>query len=214
MKEKNNKKIYIALIIIFAIFFIVFTCLVVKQKTFGFNKSVYENIISFKNNGITSFLKTISVMGDKIFLTVLIIILLIFMKNKNISILLAVGTLGQAIINVITKKILQIPRPKDIALIAESGFGYPSGHAMASMFFYGYVIYLINKFSNKRWIKVTANIILPVLVLLIGTSRIYLGVHSASDIVAGYTLSFIVLMVSILVSNKTLNNKEKNTESK
>lgn len=68
---------------------------------------------------------------------------------------------------------------------------------MTGFAFYGYVIYLIYRNIKNKWIKWTSIVSLSFAILLIGISRIYLGVHYASDVIAGYILALIYLMLFI-----------------
>ena len=99
------------------------------------------------------------------------------------------------------------PRPEFLHLVEESGFSFPSGHSMAAFGFYGYFIYLISTSNLNKKIKIVLNIILSLLILLIGLSRVYLGVHYISDIVAGFIMSFIYLIIFTTITKKYLKNE-------
>src|SRR5690606_9370331 len=77
-------------------------------------------------------------------------------------------------------------RPTLEHMVAVSTLSYPSGHAMSAMAFYGFLIYLSFRLSRYMWFKILSLIILGSLILLIGISRIYLGVHYPSDVFAGF----------------------------
>ena len=66
---------------------------------------------------------------------------------------------------------------------------------MASVTLYGFLIYLISKSQMKTLYKVIFNTLLVVLIILIGTSRIYLGAHFASDILGGAMMSLSILFL-------------------
>ena len=111
--------------------------------------------------------------------------------------MMGINTLLIAGFNLILKDIFAISRPV-YALIEEIGYSYPSGHAMASLAFYGFLIYLIYKLMRKGFKRSFLIIFLLFLILAIGFSRIYLGVHYPSDIIGGYLFSFGYLLVFIL----------------
>ena len=100
-------------------------------------------------------------------------------------------------INQVLKHIFLRARPVGIKLITESGFSFPSGHSMVGVAFYGYLIYLIIYSNLDKWKKTLFSSLLVLLILLIGISRIYLGVHFASDVIGGFALSLAYLIVFI-----------------
>lgn len=69
---------------------------------------------------------------------------------------------------------------------------------MASLAFYGYLIYLIYKNVKNKKLKITLCILLSILILLIGISRIYLGVHYTSDVIAGlcFSVAYLIIMIN------------------
>ncbi|MBB5232940.1 phosphatase PAP2 family protein [Deinococcus budaensis] len=93
---------------------------------------------------------------------------------------------GAAALNVLVKLVFQRPRPADlVAVLTEPGFSFPSGHAMSNLAF-GYALTLVFWHTRWRW---------PVALLgcgwglAVGLSRIYLGVHYPSDVLAGFAAS-------------------------
>ena len=101
------------------------------------------------------------------------------------------------ILNVGLKLIFMRERPFELMIITEDGYSFPSGHAMASLGFYGFIIYLIWNMKCKKKFKVLTTVLLSFLIILIGISRIYLGVHYASDVLAGYLVSVAYLIVYV-----------------
>ena len=91
--------------------------------------------------------------------------------------------------NQLLKRIVERPRPEGFRIVEELGYSFPSGHSMVSMAFYGLFIYFIYEKVKNKYIKWTSIILLTLLIVLIGISRIYLGVHYASDVLAGFLLS-------------------------
>ncbi len=101
--------------------------------------------------------------------------------------------------NVLTlglKTIYRRPRPDFFPLVRAGGYSYPSGHAMVSLPFYGFLAYAGSRISPRHrfWFLAAA----AAIVLAIGLSRIYLGVHWPSDILAGYSAGAIWLASCII----------------
>jgi undecaprenyl-diphosphatase len=93
-------------------------------------------------------------------------------------------------------------RPVGEVLTVASGFSFPSGHAMLSIAFYGFLAYLFISYTKNKWGYLGAAV-LCLLVLIIGFSRVYLNVHYASDVLAGFLFGLICLAVNIKGLNLT-----------
>lgn len=192
---KNNYKFIILLISLVLFLFLaedVFNKDIVKCDIIG-----YSIIKSFINSSNTQVMKVITWFGSATCLILLTIILFIVLKNKITGFLIAINLVIVTILNQLLKFVLQRPRPDDYRLIDESGYSFPSGHSMISMAFYGYLIYLIYKSKFNKYVKIILITIFAFLILFIGISRIYLGVHYTSDVIAGILLSISYLIVFI-----------------
>ena len=95
------------------------------------------------------------------------------------------------------KHIVQRPRPTEHRIIDESGYSFPSGHSMVSAAFYWFLIYLIYKNIKNKYLKCSLITVLSLLIIMIGTSRIYLGVHYTSDVLAGFLVAISYLIIFI-----------------
>lgn len=103
-------------------------------------------------------------------------------------------------INEVFKIVIDRPRPPaDLVnvFVAETGKSFPSGHAFLSVVVLGMMAYLVVTHQTKRYLKMLTAPVFIVLVLWVGVSRIYLGVHWASDVIGGYILgsSFLVMEI-------------------
>ena len=162
-----------------------------------FNKEIMNgDIIGYKfistyliSDFATPIAKFITNFGGAIFLIGIAVILFIVIKNKKIGISIITNLGIITILNQLLKRILQRPRPEEFRIINESGYSFPSGHSMISMAFYGYLIYLIYKYVKNKYLKWFLITILGILIVNIGISRIYLGVHYTSDVLAGFLIS-------------------------
>lgn len=153
---------------------------------------------------LTPTAKFITNFGGAIYLTVMSIILFVIIKNKKIGIAIILNLGIVTLLNQLLKMILQRPRPEEYRIINESGYSFPSGHSMVSMAFYGFLIYLIYKNIKNKYLKWSLIIILGVLIISIGISRIYLGVHYTSDVLAGFLVSISYLIIYTSTINRFL----------
>ena len=135
----------------------------------------------------------------------LTVLLIIVVKGKRNKILILINVIVTTLLNQLLKNVFQRGRPID-SIIEESGYSFPSGHSMVSMAFYGFLIYLVYK-SNIKYKGLIVGL-LSVLIVLIGISRIYLGVHYPTDVIGGFTLSlsYLLLFIDITKPNFTYVN--------
>lgn len=154
---------------------------------------------------VTNVMKSISFLGGTEFLivlSILFILLSITIKNNRYFVYILINLSFAASLNHFVKFLFKRPRPSGYNLITESGYSFPSGHSMVSMAYYGFLIYLILKHVKNKLLKFILCFILSFLIIFIGISRIYLGVHYASDVIAGFMLALSYLIIFISVINK------------
>lgn len=200
-----KKKIKCMILVLCLIIFTIVTYKVVTNENIYIDDIVYnfmsDNVI---NDKITNIVKIITNITSPLVVIVTAIILIIFIKNKKIKLSLMINLIGVTIINNLFKVIIARPRPDINRLVDETGYSFPSGHAITSMVFYGYLIYLIYRYIKNKYVKWTLITILSILICLIGISRIYLGVHYTSDVLGGFLLSISYLVIYISSIKKLL----------
>ncbi len=183
---------------------------VFAKESLQIDNTVHEFIVvNLRQEQLTVVMKAITNFGEPYFLILITLLSVIFIKDKKIGMWITLNLAISAGLNVILKNIIQRPRPEGYRLIQESGYSFPSGHSMVSMAFYGLIAYLIwKKVKNKteRYILFSITIILPI---LIGISRIYLGVHYASDVLAGLVISISYLAVFTIIIKGDLEEEAK-----
>lgn len=199
MDKKKTANCYISGVLL--ILFLVISILVITNNISWFDDSIYNFIFSFRNNELDIILKTLTRLGDTLTITIIVIILLLILKRKD-RVILASTTILTVGINQIIKHILKRPRPDHLRLIKQGGYSYPSGHSMIAICVYGLMIYFINKKIKNKTIKIALSSVLTLLILIIGISRIYVGVHYPSDVLGGYLLSLAILILNVTFSDK------------
>ncbi len=199
---KNYKQIMFFLCIILFLAFAedVFNNEIMQGDVIGYN-FISNNII---NEKLTPIIKVITNFGGAVVLAITTILLIVIVKNKRIGIGVLINLCSVTGLNLILKSLLQRPRPTEFRIINETGYSFPSGHSMVSMAFYGFLIYLIYKNIKNKYLKWTSILLLSILITMIGFSRIYLGVHYVSDVLAGFLFSIAYLIVYIGIINKYL----------
>lgn len=159
--------------------------------------------VVFRSHDLTPAIKFLTDFGIITLPHIIIIALLIIVRDKRVGILAAVNLLMADSFNIFLKGIFHRPRPTG-ALMHIGGFSFPSGHSMIAMMFYGFLIYLAYKLvKQKLWRRVVITS-LTVIILFIGWSRIYLGVHYVSDVVAGFAVSVVYVVLATTVSDWVL----------
>lgn len=199
--------LFICIIIFFAILEDIF-----EYEKLTMDVIIYEIIVlKLRTNVLTNIMSVITNLGGAYVLILITILSFVVIKNKRIGILISTNLVVITILNLVLKSIIQRPRPEGYRLIMESGYSFPSGHSMVSMAFYGLIIYLIWKKMRYKPLKYILCTLLSLLVILIGISRIYLGVHYASDVVGGFIISIAYLIVFVTVTRSIIEieNKEK-----
>jgi undecaprenyl-diphosphatase len=107
---------------------------------------------------------------------------------------------GGQVLNTVLKTLVARSRPVfEHPIVIDDGYGFPSGHSMLSVVAYGLLAYLIYQTLTVRWQQVSLIVLTTFSVLLIGLSRIILGVHFTSDVLAGYTIGIIWLSITVVV---------------
>ena len=158
---------------------------------------IYNLIIKLMSTNTTVFMMFISHLGSAVALITLSIAFLVLLKNKKYAKCIVLNLALVFLLNRLLKLIIARPRPEILRLVPEEGYSFPSGHAMVSMGFYGFLIYLIyTKLKNKK-VKYPLIIFLSLLILTIGISRIYLGVHYFTDIIGGFIIAIIYLKLFV-----------------
>lgn len=168
----------------------------------SFDDSVADLAMQIRSAPLTGFFKIVSFFGDQTFYLIALPIMAFFIYRAygkfNVAIQAAVVLSIVALTNNLLKELIERPRPAVPHLVEASSSSFPSGHVVTSVAFFGFLIYIFWRSDLKRIIKLLLTIALGVIIFLIGTSRIYLGVHYASDVIAGIIAGGFFLLVFIL----------------
>ena len=178
-----------------------------------FDLRVFNWVESHITASNTELMQAITFFGTHSFLIPANIILLIYFlfirRHRWYSIKVAAIALSSTAMMFFLKTLFGRERPLFPLLKPALGYSFPSGHSMMSFAFYGLLIYLSYRYIHNPILKWLFIIVFGTLIILIGFSRIYLRVHYASDVLAGFSVGTIWLIVSILVLNRLENYSRK-----
>ena len=173
---------------ILVVLFIFIMILVITGLIKPIDSFVYNNLI--RNSFFDNYFLFITNMGGIIFMVIFVPTLFFVFKDFKI-IYLSLGGVG---FNTIMKTLVHRKRPDINRMINERGYSFPSGHSLISSLVFGYLIYKLNNTIKNKFIKYLVIGIIVCIILSIGISRIYLGVHYFSDVLCGFLEGFIILL--------------------
>ena len=186
-----------------AILSIIIMCLVIKIKILPIDSWTIDLMVNdVRKEWLTAFFKVFTFFGEaKLLIPIGFLGALIgffVVKDRKRAFCYVSNLVAISGLNWIIKHIVQRPRPDiSLRLVEEDGYSFPSGHAMITTAFYGLIIcYLWNNIENK----LLRNILclgLAFLIVMIDFSRVYLGVHYLSDVIAGSLISIAYLIIAI-----------------
>ncbi len=197
---KKGRSLNIVLAILMAVMSIL-TYWVKIGCTKEFDELVYN--LFYHNDVLTTVMIGITSFGGIIGLILITILLFLVIPNKKYPTFLFLDLSIIAVLNKVFKSVICRARPVGIALVSAGGYSFPSGHSSAAIAFYGLLVYFIYKNIKSRKLKWFMIVALCLLVLSIGISRIYLGVHCASDVLGGLIFGLIHLIIFIKILNSS-----------
>jgi len=187
-------------ILLLLVFFKILSEVLIKDALF-IDTLVLNFIYSFRDPLLTNIMHFVSFLGGEFTLlsATIIVVLLAFKKHKKEAVLFAFTVFFGYVFNNLVKHLLKVPRP-DIDPLSPAGFySFPSGHAMNSLIFYGLLAYFTFHFTRNRGLGVLVSMLSIILIILIGFSRLYLGLHYPSDVIGGFIAGFWWLTTAIII---------------
>lgn len=185
------------------IIFIILSILVLTKNDIYIDNVVYKFVSKFIFDDLTSVIKILTNIGGA--LVVIIITIITLIKNRKYGTYMTINLILITIFQIILKHIFLRNRPADINLIEETGYSFPSGHSLTAMAFYGFIIYLVYISNINKRSKIIYISLFSIFILIVGLSRIYLGVHFFTDVMGAFTFSFSYLVIYIdIIKRKKL----------
>lgn len=186
--------------IISAVVFLWFSLLVTADSQPMFDTWVFAMREVFMSDVLMNVMSAISVIFDPVTLSVATIILfefLLLFHKKRYAVLLLFAVTGALVSTVVLKAMFDIDRPE--SGITVMGNSFPSGHATGATVFFLTLLFIVEKKFSDSAIHFLLACFMTLLVVLTGASRLYLGVHWASDVVAGFALGMFWITLSFIL---------------
>ena len=184
-----------------------------EGDTAGFDALVRDGVHGFNTPMLTQMAVFFSFVGDWPFLTILggvIFAFLLYIKWKREALIFLITNAGELALNVSLKAFYQRPRPEALVDYAlPPSYSFPSGHALGSFCFFGILAWLMAANVKTDLGKWTIYSLAALLVLAIGLSRIYLGVHYPSDVAAGYLAAAVWTLTVVFSDRSMIRNRNK-----
>ncbi|MCC5646840.1 phosphatase PAP2 family protein [Nostoc sp. CHAB 5824] len=172
---------------------------VLEREAFTFDTTFLLWLHQFANPHLDNLMLFITNLGNPntvVIVAGVTLLLLWWQRYREEAKIFVLACLGGLILNTGLKLLFSKPRPELWhRLISEKSFSFPSGHALGSMVLYGFIAYEL-AIHYPHFAKVIYSLTV-IFIAAIGISRLYLGVHWPTDIIAGYGVGFLWLMICI-----------------
>ncbi|MET0786922.1 MAG: phosphatase PAP2 family protein [Paenisporosarcina sp.] len=201
MESKYNGKLFLLLSSLTGFGFILMAILVSLNLMVRFDKSIINFAQNFETPFLTKIMHFFTYIGSgysiHTFAFIIFIVFYFFIKNRAELLLFIVVLLGSHYLFRILKQLFKRARPELHRLIEIGGYSFPSGHATNAICIYGVLTFILWRYIPSRFGRILLSTFCIFMVLSIGLSRIYLGVHYPSDVIAGYFAGGFWLSIAI-----------------
>ncbi|HML57743.1 MAG TPA: phosphatase PAP2 family protein [Ferruginibacter sp.] len=200
LRFSDWEKVFLALILFGAAFVFIYQVLLVfHYESVVWDEKVFLYVRSHQSEWMTRLMKVFTFIGSAWVLVPAYLVLIVwayyYLKNKWLSLHIFIIAVSSLLMMLMLKKIFKRQRP-DESLIGEiSGMSFPSGHSYMSFTFFGLLIYIIQRSSLTVMWKRILQLACLLIASTIALSRVYLGVHYFSDVLAGMSLGWIGLVL-------------------
>lgn len=177
-----------------------------------FESDIIRFLQSNATNGWTTFFQIVTLFGS--FLGLFVSFFIIFSKNKKLAVVLVFTFAVASVLNHVLKALIGRARPFDtyndiVNLGNEDGFSMPSGHSLCVGIYVGFLIYFLCQNIKDLPSRILGSVALGLIGVLVAFSRMVLGAHYLTDVVAGFFLGIMFAIVGIIVYNVVIKIKTK-----
>lgn len=194
----------ISLLIIFTLIFGIIAFFHESRLGKWIDNEVYDFIYSTESFITTTFFLGVTKIGEVWAMICLSLMLVAYLMLKRLHIetlFFAIAMILSSTLNPLLKNIFDRERPTLLRLIDISGFSFPSGHAMGSTAYFGSIMFIANRLMKGKSKGFMIGLC-ALFILMISTSRVYLGVHYPTDIIAGIIGGAFCVVLSTLILNQ------------
>jgi len=174
---------------------------ILSGTIYGLDIRIENLLYVFRDDELIKFFCWITLLANwQIIVSFGIILSIIFwiLRKRAYIFALWIAVIGTQLFDTLGKIAFARPRPQS-AIFIESSNSFPSGHSAIAIAFYGFIAYVLLRTREGRRKKLNVLSIAFVIIFFIGFSRTYLGLHYFSDIIGGYLLGFLWLIISISI---------------
>jgi undecaprenyl-diphosphatase len=187
--KKSHNYILMSVILLSLFIFLILAGIYSSTGSFIFDNTAASYLFARRNPSLNKLFIFITSAGNVfsiIVFSLAAIIILYWRKMKRDAVFFGINIAGLWVFNELLKYAFKRPRPSVPRIVNASGFSFPSGHAMISMGFAALTIFYIISYVKNRSIAFFISVLLFAYSLLVGMSRVYLGAHYLSDVIAGW----------------------------
>ncbi|MGW6626130.1 phosphatase PAP2 family protein [Nocardia sp. NPDC055002] len=170
--------------------------------------AVLDWMIAHRGEALTDIATVITDLGDTLSMTILAVVTVgwfALRRNLPVAALVAITSLGAGVLVWVIKRLVGRHRPPEASrLVFEPSLSYPSGHTLGSTVVVGIVAIAVIPRLRRHWVRVSATVFAIVFPVAVGLSRIYLGVHWTTDVLAGWIIGLLWLVLCVTAFTRGL----------
>lgn len=215
--EKNKNMPFVRIALALALFICSAAIALVLKSRYDmgpspFDLSVQQWFFSLRGDGLNAIVSALTHCGDTVTIIALCILLLLLPNRLKFGVPVSISALGGVAIYKPMKHIFMRARPDEVFhLVEQGGYSFPSGHSVTSVVVYGLLIYLIRKRCKNQTVKNILTVLCAALMIIIGPSRIYVGVHWPTDVLCGWLIGSAVLIIAVTILER-MNKKNEDLQ--